>query len=388
MNNSKVFTLSKYIFYGLILFLLFHFESSNIGAIKISHLWKGVLLLYLIFKIQSYKSKYIHVYLPLIWLSILQLSNIELFYNPINAFFLFFTTLLLPLVGIYLLRYSFFELQKGMLFFSSFFILSFLPYELGFVKSLGNVYQLTGYGAEQTGVAGPFQGPHAASTALAASFLVILYFWLAKQYNRLYMSILLVLCFYFLIFTYVRTGMLMVLIGSIPILKYYSKKEALTRFRLILLGSIFSILISAWILSNNVLMDRITGNRLNNTEAESFQNLGSGRGQIYIYAIDIFLEANIFEQLIGIGQTEQVNRMNKKLGAGLIPHNGFLLIILNNGVLGLFVFLVFLKNVVIINKGINSSYKVLLAGLFFAYLVMTFFQNYDLLFSRKKDYPV
>jgi len=375
-------TYIKFSVFGLLLLLLFHFESLSLGPVKISHLWKGILLLFLIIKILSKKRNNLLIYKPLIWLALFQLINLELFNNPFNAAILFGTTLILPLLGIYTLSYTPNQLKNGLLFFASFFILSFVPYELGILKSLEEGYRLTSYGVQDSdGVIGPFQTVHSASTALAGSFITLLYFWFTKSFNRIYLSTLLILCFYFLIFTYVRTGMAMVVLGAIPMLIYFAKKEASTRFRLIFFGSIFSILISGWVLSNETLMDRITGNRVSGaSETESFESLGSGRGLIYTFAVEIFMEANVFEKLIGIGQTEQKSRMENKLGSALIPHNGFLLLLLNNGLIGLMLFLTFIRK---LNKLISQyapSHRSLLKGLLYAYLVMTFFQNYDMIY--------
>src|SRR5690554_2025754 len=128
-------------------------------------------------------------------------------------------------------------------------------------------------------------------------------------------------------------------------------------------------------------MDRITGNRVSGaSETESCESLGSGRGLIYTFAVAIFMESNVFEKLIGIGQTEQKSRMENKLGSALIPHNGFLLLLLNNGLIGLMLFLTFIRK---LNKLISqyaSSHRSLLKGLLYAYLVMTFFQNYDMIY--------
>ena len=380
MKKKNNFKNVKYLFYGILLLFIFHFETLSIGTIKLSHLWKGALLCFLLFKIFSKKRKFFFVYKPLIWLALLQLVNIELFNNTFNAVFLFGTTLMLPLIGIYVLRFSPKQLETTLLFFASFFIFAFVPYELDLLASYGDLYELTGYGVEEFGIIGPFQGAHAASTALAGSFLVVLYFWFTNSFNRVYLSLLLILGFYFLIFTYVRTGMLMVIIGVLPMLIYFSKKDVSTRFRLIFIGGLFSILISGWVLSNETLMDRITGKRINKVETESFEDLGSGRGQIYLYSIDIFLEANPFEQLFGMGQSEQLKRMKSKLGLALIPHNGFLLILLNNGVLGLFVFLAFLRKSLVFYRALESSDRVRLQGLLYAYIIMIFFQNYDLIY--------
>ncbi len=370
----------KYLFFGLVLLLLFHFETLNIGSVKISHLWKGTLLLFLIFFFLRVEGKAFFIYKPLIWLSILQLINLEFFTNPLNAFLLFGTKLILPLVAIILLKYPFNSLKNGLIFFASFFTLSLVPYALGYLESLGELYELSAYDNEQEGIVGPFQGAHAASTALAGSFLVILYFWFTKAFNRIYLSALLILCFYFLIFTYVRTGMLMVVIGVLPMLIFFAKEKVSTRIRLFIVGGLLAVLISGWVLSNKTVMDRIVGERKWSSETESFETLGSGRGLLYLYAVEIFFEANTIEKIIGMGQTEQKNRMESKLGLALVPHNGFLLLLLNNGILGLFIFALFLRNILKLLRKITIKEKVLVRSLFYAYLVMSFFQSFDLLY--------
>ena len=372
--------LLKYIISGISLLILFHFETLNIGPVKISHLWKGLLLVFLIFSLQKRKVKQAFIYQPLLLLAFLQLFNFELAVNPFNAFLLFGTKLILPLSGIFILKYSANYLKTGLLFFASFFTLSFVPYELGWLESYGAIYELTAYGDDESGIIGPFQGAHAASTALAGSFLVILYFWFTKAFNKVYLSGLMILCFYFLVFTYVRTGMLMVVIGVIPMLIYFAREKVSARIRLVFFGGIFFILISGWVLSNKTMMDRITGNRKHSSETESVEKLGSGRGLMYLYAIEIFMESNIFEKVIGIGQTQQKKRMESKLGSALVPHNGFLLILLNNGIIGLLAFLLFLRKIIILTKKVTYKERVLIRSLLYAYVVMTFFQTFDLFY--------
>lgn len=376
--------LIKYLFLGFLLLFLFHFESLSIGPVKVSHLWKGVLLLFLLVSVFRKKNVFVFIYKPLLFLGVIQVLNVELINNTFNAILLFGTTLILPLLGIYVLKYNVEQLKKSLLFFAAFFILCFIPYQLGILTSIEEGYKLSSYSAAENtgGLVGPFQTVHSASTALAGAFLVVLYFWLAKAFNRIYLTTLLILGFYFLIATYVRTGMAMVIVGALPMIIYYAKKDASTRGRLIIVGGILSILIGGWVLSNETLMDRITGERVaaHKSETDSFESLGSGRGGIYISSLEIFAEANIFEQIIGMGQTEELKRMENKIGSGIVPHNGFLLLLLNNGLLGLFLFLYFLRKIYKKQKRIYSDKKHFIKGLLFAYVVMTFFQNFDMIY--------
>lgn len=374
----------KYTFLGLLLLMLFHFESLSIGPVKISHLWKGVLLFYLIVVVLLRNKNIVtFIYKPLLLLALFQLLNLEIVNNTFNAVLLFGTTLIMPLLGMYCLRFNEVQLKRGLLFFASFFILSFVPYELGLLTSFKEGYKLLSYGVNTNGVIGPFQTVHAASTALAGSFLVVLYFWLSKTFNRIYLSVLLILGFYFLVFTYVRTGMAMVVIGAIPIMLYFLRQNIKAKLRLVFFGGVLSVLISGWVLTNETLQNRIIGKRTvaNASEFDSFETYGSGRGLIYMYALETFLEANFLEKMIGIGQTEQKLNMEKKLGSALTPHNGFLLLLLNNGIIGLSLFIFFLKKIWTLISKLHSSQNNLLKGLFFAYVLMTFLQNYDMIYE-------
>lgn len=371
----------KYTLLGLILLFLFHFESLNIGLIKVSHLWKGILLIFLLIKVFNQKNFIVSIYKPLIGLSLLLLLSVEILVNPINGFLLFGTNLILPLFGIYVLRFNVNQLQKALAFLSIFFVLSFVPYELGFLNSFRGGYNLEGYGIQnEAGIIGPFQTVHSASTALGGSFIVLLYFWFKKTYKPIVLLFLLGLCFYFLIFTYVRTGMAMAAIGSLPILIHFSRKNIKTKFRLILIGSLMALLISGWVLSNEVLKNRISGMRSSGSiETESFESLGSGRGKLFIASVEIFDESNAYEKLFGSGLSESTDRMYKKLGYRLLPHNGFLSLLLINGLIGLVIFFSFLRNILKKRK-LNNEHKTLLTSTFLAYLVMTFFQSYDMLY--------
>lgn len=376
-----MFSLIKYFLLGFVLLFLFHFESLNVGIIKVSHLWKGILVVVLLIKIFNQKNIFFSIYKPLFGLSILFLLNTEMLVNPFNGFLLFGMNLIMPLLGLYVLKMDPNQLQKALMFLSTFFVLSFIPYEIGILSSFKGGYNLESYGVtEMGGVIGPFQTVHSASTALAGSFIVLLYFWFKKVYKPIILLMLMGICFYFLIFTYVRTGMAMVLVGSIPILSHYSKKNIKTMIRFVFIGVTMSILISGWVLTNETLMDRITGKRASGSqETESFESLGSGRGKLFIASIEIFEENVLFEKFFGAGLSQSTERMHQKVGYRLLPHNGFLGLLLVNGLIGLFLFLLFIRNVVKKRK-INNENKILFTSTLLAYLVMTFLQSYDMLY--------
>lgn len=369
----------KYFFLFAILLFLFHFESISVGSFKISHLWKGAVLVFLIINLLRRKANMFFIYKPLLALSLLQLINLELIINPINAFLSFSILIIIPLIGLYIMQFSEEQLKRGLLFLSSFFILCFLPYELGLLNSLGETYDLQKYGLKSSGLIGPFQGAHAASISLAGSFLVILYFWFTKSFSRLILTFLLILNFYFLINTYVRTGMVMVIIGALPILFYFGKNESSSRIRLIMLTGFIAVVTSFWVLDNDALLNRIRGEDKYSKE-DSFEEIGSGRGLIYLTNIEVFRENNFFEKIIGIGQTELINRTEKKIGFGVLSHNGFLQVLLSNGIIGLIFLLTFLRSIYKLKNRVYPKYFPLILSLLLGLIVMSFLQNYDILY--------
>ena len=382
MTRVSFFSHSRLLLYGLILLFLFHFETVSIGPVKVSHLWKGAILAYLIFVVFQENKLKTFIYRPLLYISVLQLVNIELYYNPLNAVLLFSTTVIIPLVGIYVLRFKPEQLKLGLLFFSSFFILSFVPYKIGLLTSLGSAYELLAYDSDTLGLVGPFAGNTEASTALASSLLVVIFFWLNNNYSKWYLSVLFALGFYFLVNTYVRTGMAMFVIGLLPIVWFFGKQSLAKFIRLAIVLSLSTLFVFSWVLSNETMMKRITGERISSSETESFEQLGSGRGMLYLTSLKIYKEGNIAEKIIGVGHSKAVERMEDKTGDRFIPHNGFLQLLLNNGILALLLFLSFIRNIYKLQKGIHQlDSKILIRSLFLAYMAMTFFQNFDLLYA-------
>jgi len=173
--------------------------------------------------------------------------------------------------------------------------------------------------------------------------------------------------------------MAMFAIGLLPIAWFFGKQSLVKFLRLAIVLSFSTLLIFSWVLSNETMMSRITGETEWSSESESFENLGSGRGGIYLASLKIYAEANIAEKIIGVGQSEAFQRMEDKIGSQLVPHNGFLLLLLNNGILALLLFLSFIRNIYKLQKGMHQlDSSILIQALFLAYMTMTFFQTYDL----------
>ena len=119
-------TLLRDVFLGIILLTIFHYETVNIAGIKISHLWKGVVLFFI--AISTFNKKLnLFIYRPYLLIALIQLFHLDFSGQSSNAFFNFLITLFIPLIGVYALRFSPKQLKYAIIYFSTFFILSFLP---------------------------------------------------------------------------------------------------------------------------------------------------------------------------------------------------------------------------------------------------------------------
>jgi len=361
---------------------LFHYESASIGPLKVSHLWKGVLLGFLIVKVFIRGRIKSSLYNPFFLLVIMGLFSSEIVYNPLNAIFTFSTTVIIPLIGLYALDKDSVWCKKALHFLSAFFILCFIPYEVGLLTPLGEGYDIArSYGFAVQGSIGPFQTAHSASTALAGALLAVLYFLLTSAYSRTWLLLLFLLGLYLLFNTFVRTGMVMFAIGSLMMTVSFARRSQRMLFRVSLFSIVLVPLVSTWVLSNDALMARILGQRSYNSELSSFETLGSGRGGLALESAHMYLEANFIEKVLGMGITEQKQRMSDRTGKALVPHNGFLALLLHNGLVGLVLFICFLFSLwTSMRKLRDPNGAAFLFALYSAYIIMTFFQTYHILY--------
>lgn len=318
---------------------------------------------------------------PLAGLALLNLVSFEIFINPMNAFVTCFTVLMLALVGAYVHRLNRRQLENALLFFASFGILSFVPYELGLLTSLTDGYNLSGYGViDEKGIIGPFQKVHSASPVLACSLLVLVAFYFQRRIRAIYFLPLLFLGMYFLFFTYVRTGLVMFSLGLIPLVLHSLRESSKAWVKLFVVTLLASAMLSSFVFSNEALVKRIKGERLYYAE-DSIETYGSGRLYYSGATLDYFCRANALEQLFGIGETEGLNRMQDTIGRRIFPHNGFLFVLSANGVIGLCFFLVFLYRLYIGQKRVASDGAALARSMLVAYLTLVLLQSYELLYA-------
>jgi MFS family permease len=329
----------------------------------------------------SLKKVDFFIYKPFLLFAIFQLLNEEIINNPLTAIFNFLIILQLPIMGIFILRYNQTTLKKILIFFSSLFILSFIPYYLGFISSLGSGYDLTPYGGF-SGLVGPFQNAHGASIATAMSLIIIVFFWFEGSFKRSYLLALFLIGIFFLLNIFVRTGFSIFIIGSFPILFYFGRRRTKSFMKVGFLIFILAALVSTLVLKNEMLVNRIIGESKYGKE-NSIETIGSSRGFIYLTSFLLYIEANPIQKVIGMGKDEQVNRMDKILWMKIGSHDAFLEILLVNGFIGLIIFLIYLYNIFkFIKNKPKTNFRVLAFALFVGYLIMCFVQGYEWLYAN------
>lgn len=378
--GKKNINFLRLIFLGIFIIFLFHFETQNIFGIKFSYLWKGLLLIYMIISISLNKFDFF-IYKSFLLLAILQLLNQDIINNPSLAISNFLIILQLPVMGIFILQYNQDIIKKALIFFSSLFIFSFIPYYLGIISSLATGYDLTPYGGT-SGLVGPFQNAHGASIAIAMSLIVVVFFWFEGSFNKAYLLILFLIGIFFLLNIFVRTGFIIFILGSLSILFYFRKGKTKSFMKAAFLILIFATLVSTLVLDNEMLVNRIIGESKYGKE-DSIETIGSSRGIIYFTSSIIYIEANPIEKVIGIGKDEQVKRMDKFLWMKIGSHNAFLDILLGNGIVGLIIFIIYLYNIFkFIKSRPKTNFRVLAIALFVGYLVMCFVQGYEWIYAN------
>ena len=340
------------IFFGT-LFLLIYLGPISLYGIKISVLWKilpiSTLLIYLflskkilfVFKIRFVKWSFI--------LSIISLLNFGLFTYPIEGLIQFVNLLIIPCLSVFLISKYSSSPEKILDFlynYSVFIILSTLPFVLNILSPLGDARDLSMFGVTANGFVGIFEKPHPMAIMLSLACVFLLYKIFIIKDKILLNSVLFFYGLYPLYLTYVRTAYAILFFCFIYIL--FSLKFSVKSFLIISL-SISIALSSFYYLYENdtVFKYRIDDEREVKKAYDSsddYGEKGSGRVRIWEASIQNFLEYNFYEKVFGVGPEVSKDRLNDRIGQRLFPHNGFLSILVENGILGLFLFLLFLRS--------------------------------------------
>src|SRR5574344_1511269 len=268
--------LFKYIFYGVLLFVVLYFDTTQEGF---SQLWKIPLYIIGVISIltnSTYKKnpKYLSFSM---WWGIKNIFNLDLFkYFWINlGYGIKFT---IPYVSYgYLVRKikSPFKLFNIGLILSQYIVLSSIPFLLGLMNSIGTTMEYDNV----SNFTGLFGGPHPLAVCTSMSACFILYHVLynnPKKYSKYFNSVLYIISIVVIYKAFVRTGWVMFLVGSFIV--YWGKISKFT-FGRKLLYLIFACLIFCAGYSYLSVNDRFN-NRLNDVVDNGTWQAERGSGRI------------------------------------------------------------------------------------------------------------
>jgi hypothetical protein len=388
----------KLILFYSIGFLLLYLEPISIAGVTFGILWKLILIFILFMPIiyRTFKEKYMEMFAFITILfafkTLISYSSMDYIINTIT---IFTKTLMLPMLYLFFIL----KLKEGTLnflakHFSILIILSFTPYMVGILTPMELGYDLAPFGLDgQYGLIGPFLNPHSASISLAFAMIVI-----TNQIKRdnkgvenIFYILLLLLGFYELIDTYVRTGIMIYLVALIFI---YLQNINLKKVLLLILTIVILIAGSIYLINTNEVAQMRFEDK-NKYMQES--DLGSGRLEFWQAAVENWLDDDPSVIFIGLGEEYAKDKMLEDVGLRIFAHNEFVQTLQQEGLVGLTLFLSSLTLLYgFIRRNRDSFYYLPTITIFIGMIVMMmlqggFYFNLVLLLSiylalLKKDY--
>ncbi|CAA6807610.1 MAG: O-antigen ligase family protein [uncultured Sulfurovum sp.] len=367
----------KLILFYLIGFGILYLEPIPIAGMTFGILWKLVLIFILAIPIlyQTFKYKYMEMFAFIIILfafkTLVSYSSMEYILTTLT---IFIKTLMLPIL------YLFFVLKvkrETLLFlakhYSILIILSFVPYILGLLVPLGQGYDLSAYGLDgQYGLVGPFLNPHSASISLAFAMIVISSLVNLKnsKITNIFYVLLIVLGFYELVGTYVRTGLAIYLMALMFI--YLNNINIKKMMLLIVTATVLAGVSFYLISSSEVAQMRFEDKNKYMTESD----VGSGRFQFWKAAVENWLNDDSSVIWIGLGEEYAKDKMEESVGLRIFAHNEFFQTLQQEGLIGFSLFIVFLFLMQkFLKRNKNASHYLTAQALFVGLIVMMSLQG-------------
>lgn len=378
----------KYIKIGslfLIFFMAFYLKRFTIGGFELVYAWKLPLIFYLLYQIAGQDTKYSFLVLGYAF-AVKNIINVSFFNFPLDTFINFIKYLSIPLIVHWiLLNVNSVKTLKILrivpVYLSVFFIISNIPFYLGIISSPVQTMMWL-EDSQLDGLIGILGAAHYSSVVLAVSSVILLEFLLKKRasglVNLLVISVFL-LGMFFLFKTYARTGWLMFVLGALVIfIRNISFKNMgrIAIVSIVFLGGLFFLF-----QTNEGFRRRVLDQRAGQEEQSTYETVGSGRLKIAAIYLENLYESNFLTYLIGMGMEESILRFEKKEGTPLFAHNGFIQALVDNGLIGFILYLIFL---ILIYRAISkseSSHNQISVAIFFMFIscLLTQQANYFLL---------
>ena len=330
----------KLILFYIVGFVVLYLEPIKMGGLTFGIIWKLILMFVIFLPIlySTLQSKYMEMFA---FFAILFSFKILLSYSAMDYLMetltVFFKALMFPILYLYFIN----KFKKPTLIFlakhfSIIIILIFIPYILGVLEPFAKGYALEAYGLEgQYGLIGPFIKPHA--TSISISFAMIVITSHIKKENtpieNLFYIALLLLGFYELLATYVRTGLViyLIILFYIYIQNINIKKIILIVLTITTLGAGTLYLVA----TNEVVQMRLK----DQNKYDKSGDVGSGRVIFWKTAVQSWLNDETSVIFIGLGEEYGKDKMERATGMRIFAHNEFFQILQQEGLIGFILFI-------------------------------------------------
>ncbi|WP_421918786.1 O-antigen ligase family protein [Marinifilum sp.] len=365
----------KYIeigFWFLLFFLAFYLKGFTVGGQEMVYLWKLPLILFLISRVLGQETKYTFLVLGYLF-AIKNLVNVGFFKFPVDSIINFIKYLSIPLFVHWLyLNIKHVKALKQLrlipVYMAAFFILCNVPYYFG-VFSAPVTTLLWMEDTTIDGLVGLLGAPHYTSAVLAVSSVVLVDFIVKRRGDLRINLIVIPILFagvFFLFKTYARTGWLMFAVGIMVLfLRKISFKDL---GKIAIVAAFLLIGLSALFQTNEGFRRRIMDDRAGQEEKSVYETVGSGRLQIAKTYLQNFYHSNFVTHLIGMGMKESGRRYEKIDGTALFAHNGFIQTLVDNGLIGFAIYIMFLISLYRSISRAKTSHNQLTVALFFMFL--------------------
>ena len=358
-------------------FLILYLEPIPIGGLSFGILWKlalmFVLALPLISNLKNLGKSELFVFFYMLF-AFKMLFNYSIQDYPIETITLSIKTFMFPLL--YLYFFNNFS-KKSLLFFVKHYailiILSFVPYLLGILEPMGEGYDLSIYGHDgEQGLVGPFLKPHSASISLAFAMIVVtanIKSENALNRNLFYIG-LIILGFYALVETYVRTG-IAIYLGAL--LYFYLQNINMKKIMLIVLTAFTLAGAGLYLMETSDIVKMRLEDRNKYVQQDE---VGSGRLTYWRSAVENWLDDEPLVILVGLGEEYGMDKMEVSAGMRIFAHNEFFQMLQQEGLIGFSFFLLalfFLSR--FISRYKHSVYHRDAKAVFLGMIIMMIFQG-------------
>jgi len=371
----------KLLLFYFIAFIILYLEPIEvIGGLTFGIIWKLILMVFLLFPIihAILRDKYIESFA---FFAILLAFKILISYTSmdylITTLTLFTKAMMFPLLYLYFNEKI--KNNETLIFmvkhFSILIILSLLPYMFGLLEPFEKGYDLAEFGhVGEYGLIGPFIKPHSASITIAFAMIIVTTHMTKRNsllLNLFYIGLLL-LGFYELIETYVRTGIAIYII----VLAYiYLKDISFKKILLIILTMFMFLAATVYLYQTNEIVQM----RIDDKNKYSKGNEGSGGSGRLIFwanAIENWLDDDPAVIYIGLGYDYAREKMYEDVGLLIFAHNHFIQMLQQEGLIG---FTLFMIHIFLIYRFIfrnkQSKYHTATNAIFIGILVEMMFQG-------------